>query len=478
MSKPNVIWIMADQLRADMIACNGDPNANTPNIDALAADGINFCNSISGYPLCCPARGTMINGLYPHKGSLGHEYAMPYHQKTLAHVFKGEGYHTAWVGKWHLDGWRDGKHRAAFHIVPPERRGGFDYWMGYENNNSQYDCYVHGGGEDYGEIPPTKLPGYETDCLTDIFLDHLKSIPEDQPFFAVLSVQPPHNPYVAPPRNTHFDPKALKLKPNVPPDVPPYTKFVDYTRDGLANAYGMIENYDENIGRIIDYLKEKGLYENTHIMFFSDHGDTHGSHGQQRKTNPLEESIRVPFIISGRKSSENADHIGVKVPHLLATIDVAPTTLGLCGIPVPQEWEGFDFSCVCRDPNCEGDFPTSVYLQNVIPEHHPHSVEFPWRGVVTADGWKYVCLEGMPWMLFDLNEDPYELRNVVYCGVEKKKRAQMHRILADWIERSGDKFTLPSIDENDDYIEHARDVFGYPIPEDQQNLDEWRKPEG
>lgn len=477
MPNANVIWIMADQLRADMIACNGDPNVLTPNIDALAADGINFSKAISGYPLCCPARATMINGKYAHhKGCLGHEYQMEPNQETLAHVFKAQGYHTAWVGKWHLDGWREGTYRAAFHVVPRERRGGFDYWMGYENNNSQYDCYVHGGGEGYGEIPPTKLPGYETDCLTDIFLDHLETIPEDKPFFAVLSVQPPHNPYVAPERNTHYDPASLVLKPNVPPDVEPYKNFVNYTRDGLANAYAMIENYDENIGRIIAYLKEKGLYENTHIMFFSDHGDTHGSHGQQRKTNPLEESIRVPFIVSGKKCSDDPRNVGVKVNHLLNTVDIPMTTLGLCGIECPEEWEGFDYSEVCRNPEWKGDFPNAAYLQNIIPEHHPHSVEFPWRGVVTADGWKYVCLEGMPWMLFNLNEDPYELRNLAFCGVERHERAQAHRVLEEWIKKTGDRFPLPQIDPNDDYIEHARDVFGYPIPEEELPLEEYCPP--
>ena len=477
MSKPNIIWLMADQLRADMIGCNGDENVRTPNIDALACEGINFTRSVSGYPLCCPARGAMLTGLYPHKGSLGHEYRLDPSLKTLANVFGENGYHTAYIGKWHLDGWREKFNRAAFHIVPRERRGGFDYWMGYENNNSQYDCYVHGGGEGCGEIPPTKLEGYETDCLTDIFLDHLKTIPDNKPFFAVLSVQPPHNPYVAPERNRNYPPESIKLCPNVPPDIPPYTEYVAYTRENLSNAYAMIENYDENIGRVVSYLKERGIYDNTYIMFFSDHGDTHGSHGIERKTNPLEESIRVPFIIGGRKCSEK---VGVKLPHLLASIDIGPTSLGLCGIEPPAEWEGFDYSPICRNPESDIDCPTSAYLQNIIPEHHARSVELPWRGVVTADGWKYVTFENIPWMLYNLNDDPYEFRNLAHSGLEKKKRAELGRLLDEWIERTGDRFSTAKMDKKGNLTENSRDVFGYPMTEEEQMEcleSEWKEPE-
>ncbi len=452
---------MADQLRADMIGCNGDPNVLTPHIDALAAEGFNFCRALSTNPLCCPARGSMLTSIYPNKCTLGHEYRMPTDQTTIAKVLNEQGYHTAWIGKWHLDGWHEKVSRAAFKVVPPERRGGFSYWMGYENNNSQYDCYVHGGGEGYGETPPTLLDGYETDRLTDIFIDHISTIPEDKPFFAVLSVQPPHNPYVAPERNRRLKPEDLKLRPNMLPEIPPYLDFVNYNRKNLANAYSMIENYDENIGRIVDFLKERGLYDNTVIMFFSDHGDTHGSHGQQRKTNPLEESIRVPFIVGGKRIADDPAFIGAKSELLLSSVDVAPTSLGLLGITPPREWEGCDYSVACKRNTTDFSYPTSAYIQNIIPEHHPHSVELPWRGVVTTDGWKYVCLEGMPWMLYNLNEDPYELRNMAFCGVAKEQRARLSLILSDWIRRTGDTFRLPEIDSKNDLVENARDVFGY-----------------
>ena len=140
MAKTNLIWIMADQLRADMVGCNGDPNVHTPNIDALAAGGANFTRALSTNPLCCPARASMITGLYPQNcGVYGHEYRLDSSKETIADVLNRYGYHTAYIGKWHLDGWHEKVSRAAFHVVPPERRARFKYWMGYENNNSRHN---------------------------------------------------------------------------------------------------------------------------------------------------------------------------------------------------------------------------------------------------------------------------------------------------------------------------------------------------
>lgn len=207
-TQPNVIWVLTDQQRAMMLSCNGDPNVHTPNIDALADMGVNFTRAVSGYPLCCPFRGSMLTSRYPHECVPGHEYQMPPEMPTIADVFNENGYHTAYFGKWHLDGFHEREGRAALHTVPPERRGHFQQWVGYENNNSQYDCWVHGG---QGETAfCRRLPGYETDCLTDLLLEHLEErAAAKTPFFAVLSVQPPHDPYLAPPEYmARFNPQT------------------------------------------------------------------------------------------------------------------------------------------------------------------------------------------------------------------------------------------------------------------------------
>lgn len=193
--QPNVIWIFGDQHRAHALGCNGDPNLHTPHLDRLSAEGINFTRALMGTPLCCPCRGSLLTGLYPHQCVPGHEYALPESQPTLAHAFAKNGYHTAYFGKWHLDGFHERQGRAALHTVAQPRRGGFDIWLGYENNNSPWDCWVH-GHDGTGEQQHYRLDGFETDVLTDLLLDHLSDRAQepDRPFFAALSVQPPHNP--------------------------------------------------------------------------------------------------------------------------------------------------------------------------------------------------------------------------------------------------------------------------------------------
>ena len=443
-SRPNVIWIFGDQHRAQALACVGDPNVSTPNLDRLAAEGMHFAAALSGFPLCCPFRGSLIASRYPHLCVPGHEYPLPPGTPTLVQPLKAAGYHTGYFGKWHLDGWHERDGRAAMHIVPPERRCGFDVWVGYENNNSQWDSWVHGG--EGASAFHYRLPGYETDCLTDLFIGYLKDRGKEaaegraRPFFAVLSVQPPHDPYLAPaPYMARHNGARLELRPN----VPPVAGIQDQARRDLAGAYAQIENLDFNVGRIRDALQQSGLAQNTFILFFSDHGDMHGSHGQFRKTSPWEESIRIPFIVSGGPSVYSCKRGRDRAP--VNTVDIAPTTLGLVGLAKPDWMQGTDYSSHFLPGAPARNDPDSAFIQSVVPTGHGNSVDRPWRGIVARDGWKYVCLEGQPWLLFNLAEDPYELANHAFNTRFKGLRKSLHDRLAAWIEKTGDKFELPKL---------------------------------
>src|SRR5260221_9788844 len=125
-SRPNVIWVFGDQHRGQALSCMGDPNVNTPEIDRLAADGFQSTAAVAGSPLCCAFRGSLLTGQYPHRCVPGHEMPLPPDSKTIAHAFHDAGYRTAYFGKWHVDGFHESAGRAAMHIIPPERRGGFD----------------------------------------------------------------------------------------------------------------------------------------------------------------------------------------------------------------------------------------------------------------------------------------------------------------------------------------------------------------
>jgi arylsulfatase A-like enzyme len=438
--KSNLIWIFGDQHRAQALGCMGDENISTPNIDALAADGVVFDRAVAGCPLCCPYRGSLLSGRYPHRAVPGHQMRLPPELLTIAQPFRAAGYHTAWFGKWHLDGFQEKDGRAVFHTIPKNRRGGFDTWLGYENNNAQYDTWLHGHA-DAREVEHYRLEGYETDALTDLVLGHIEQRAQTgAPFFAALSAQPPHNPYVAPPEwMGRHAPGRVALREN----VPPIAAVVERAQRELAGYYAMIENLDWNVGRIVSALRARGIYDDTHIIFFSDHGDMHGSHGQFLKTSPWEEAVRVPFIVGGGRRYEMK--AGTRSDAPLNHVDVGPTSLGLCDIEVPDWMPGTDYSHHRLRKMPTGSEPDSAYLQLVVPTGHGDSIDRPWRGIVTRDGWKYVALEGQPWLLHNLNEDPYELANWAFNTRYRSERRRLHERLAQWVDETGDVFALPEL---------------------------------
>ncbi len=442
--KPNVIWLFGDQHRAQALSCNGDPNARTPNMDVMAHTGVNFTGAVSSFPLCCPFRGSLVASRYAHHCVPGNEFALPMEQPIITAPLKAAGYQTAYFGKWHLDGFKERGGRAAMHIVPPERRRGFDVWAAYENNNSQWDSWVHGGtGKNAFHY---RLPGYETDELSNLLIRYITERGEEakrgetKPFFAVLSVQPPHDPFVAPAEFMgRYNGELLKMRPNVPLDA----GVQQTARRDLAGYYAMIENWDWNIGRIRSALDKAGLGFNTHLMLFSDHGDMQGSHGEYRKRLPYEESMRVPFIIGGEQPMAYGDRRTGRIPAVANTVDIAPTTLGLCGIQKPAWMEGYDYSHYrIRKEGAAGE-PDSAFLQVVDSKGGNQNLNKPYRGVVTKDGWKYVCFENISWLMFNLNQDPYELVNLAHNSRYRTERKRLNTRLRQWIADTGDKFPLP-----------------------------------
>jgi arylsulfatase A-like enzyme len=439
---PNIIWFFGDQHRGQALSCMGDPNVSTPHFDSLGLEGLHFPQAVAANPWCCPFRGTLFTGLHSHQAVFRTPQQLDPAIPTVTDSLNAAGYRTHYVGKWHLDGPREPSHQ---HVVPRERRGRFASWIGYENNNNQYDCYVHGHDENGRETELRRLGGYETDRLTDLFLERLEKevarrrAGDDAPFFAALSVQPPHGPNLAPPQDmARHRPADVQLRPN----VPPIARIEEAARRYLAGYYAQIENLDHNLGRILAALDDLGLADNTAVLAFSDHGDMHHSHGYREKSMPWEEAIRIPFFIrAGRR------HRKGRVSSLLSTIDIAPTTLGLCGIPKPAQMTGFDFSPLLSGPKggqLPGE-PESAFLQHTVRKLHSHTFDRAWRGVVTRDGWKYVCLEGQPLCMHDLNEDPYELNNMVFRQAHLAQRQRLHAMLAQWISSTGDSFALPEL---------------------------------
>jgi arylsulfatase A-like enzyme len=236
------------------------------------------------------------------------------------------------------------------------------------------------------------------------------------------------------------NPAQVQLRPN----VPPIERIRATAQRELAGYYAQIENLDWNLGRIYETLDDLDLTNDTYIVFFSDHGDMHGSHGQFRKTSPWAESIRIPFFISRGYTSYG--HARGEVPDVPVNhVDIAPTSLGLLGLDVPEWMEGTDYSGLFQGGSGDEEYPDSALIQLVVPTGHGNSIDRPWRAVVTTDGWKYCCLQGQPWLMFDLNEDPYELANLAHNTRYRAQRKRLQDRLAAWISDTGDSFELPEI---------------------------------
>lgn len=441
-TKPNVLWIFGDQHRGQALGIAGDSNVSTPNIDNLAREGVYFRQAVSNNPWCTPFRGSLMTGQYSHRCVWKTPQRLDPNHRTIADMLDSVGYRCHYIGKWHLGGSNED------HYIPKEERGRFHSWLGYENINNPYYCTVHGHDDDGSELEARRLDGYETDALTDLLINRLERESDrmkgdcTDPFFAVLSVQPPHNPYVAPSKFTdRHSPAEIKLRPN----VPPVERLRIEAQTDLAGYYGQIENLDWNLGRIRSALSRLGLADDTIIMFFSDHGDMHLSHGMREKSSPWEESIRIPCIIGGQKPF--GERRAGPVDSLFSATDILPTTLGLCGVEKPSNLPGFDFSRYrwnSQEVPLDGE-PESVYLQHLVRKMHPGSIDRPWRGVVTRDGWKYACMPGAPLCMYNLNEDPYETHNMVFQRRYLKERTWLHGLLAEWITSTGDDFELPEL---------------------------------
>lgn len=206
------------------------------------------------------------------------------------------------------------------------------------------------------------------------------------------------------------------------------------------------------MGQIVEALDRTGLADNTYLVFLSDHGDMHGSHGQFRKTTPYEEAVRVPLIIStghgclygtSQEILYGTNGAGI-CDALVNHVDIAPTTLGLCHIDVPDWMQGFDYSDYVRG-GVPANEPESVFLQCNMPTMHHNSIGKAWRGIVTKDGWKYVALEKQEWLLFNLRDDPYEQMNMAHIVDYMPVTHGLNEELKAWIDKAGDDFPLPEI---------------------------------
>lgn len=214
--KPNVLYLLTDEWRAQAFGYAGDLNAHTPTLDGLSRQSANFTNMISGLPLCCPSRASFLTGQYPLRhGVIINDVELKPNEVTLGEAFKQAGYRTGYIGKWHVYGSPDGHYGRPAATIPADHHFGFDYWKASEcDHNYNHERYYEGSD-------PTAhfWPGYSPDAETDDACNFIEAAAKQpEPFLLVLSMTPPHFPYGTAPeayRNLYAG-KDIALRPNVP----------------------------------------------------------------------------------------------------------------------------------------------------------------------------------------------------------------------------------------------------------------------
>jgi arylsulfatase A-like enzyme len=440
-TSPNVLWVITDQWRGQATGYAGDVNAVTPNLDRLASEALRFDRAFSSHPLCVPFRGALLTGQRGiRNGVTGHASSLSTRTRTVAHAMRDLGYLTAWFGKWHL-----GDHIAprgmvsevssrwiATRVISKERRGGFQHWEAFEGGNIMRDPWIHTDRDNR----PQRRPGYQPDVVFDACATFAEAhADDDEAWFAVCSVEPPHDPYDTAPYEyaSRYDPDSITLRPNVPL-VDPVNLVA---RSQLAGYYAHIEATDAAFGRLLQRVEAAGSSRPTAVFFMSDHGDMLGSHGQYKKTKPYEESVRIPLIIRWPE----ARSAGRTTNALICEIDIVPTLLGLLERPEAlAHMDGISFARHFDDSETPG--PEYVLLSHIDGLGHSDAMTVPWRAVRTHDALFGVTENEECW-LFDLLEDPYETRNLAKLGSGAALRERMLTILQKALSDAGDPFRIP-----------------------------------
>jgi len=500
---PNVLWIMADQLRFDYLSCYGHPHLHTPHIDALAARGVRFSNAYVQSPVCGPSRMSAYTGRYVRShGSTWNGMPLRVGEPTLGDHLRAAGARAVLVGKTHMTADLEGM--AWLGIDPKSQIGAARSECGFEpferddglhpdsarQNWSAYDDYLvaHGFASDNpwhdfansgldadGQrlsawlLKNSRLPANvpeehsETAYMTDRAIEFMRQAQADgRPWMCHLSYIKPHWPYIVPaPYHDMYDETHI-----VPPvrdraefgtDHPLLRAYLDarvcksFSRDEVREtvipAYmGLIKQLDDNLGRLFAWMQAEGLADTTIIAFTSDHGDYMGDHWMGDKDFYHEMAVKVPLIIADPRPQADSTR-GQVSDALVEMIDLAPTFMSALGAGAkPHIIEGRDLTPILHGT---GGFSRRY----VISEHDYHWSEMaqalgqPQENAHTKmifDGrWKYIRCEGFRPVMFDLAADPNELHDIGASDLPEhhQVRARMEAALLQWASRHHTRIT-------------------------------------
>lgn len=450
--QPNVLLILTDEQSLWTVSRYGGHLPETPNIDFIGRHGATFNNFFVTSAVCTPSRGCFMTGRFPHaNGAYKNDLPINPGEFTLGHMFENAGYETGYVGKWHLDGRND---PSWPDWIPDSRSFGFrDHkWMynqghwkriverpaGWPDNKStavfsslfdanrieqdasQRKTWVSEQRDGRPDLSySTAAPGeYFTEWLVDKAIEFIER-PRENPFFYILSIPDPHMPYtVAEPYASKFPQKDIQLPPtfhqkNLPSwaekERQNYLSFEGVTsvddprreaifRERKSQYVGMVKCIDDNIGRILQTLRERNLLDDTLLIFTSDHGDFMGEHGMYYKNQMYEPAHHVPMVMCW------PGHIspGTRINQCVANVDLLPTLAGLLGLKTAGREQGRDASALLHGDASRWESVAFIHKDN-----------FSQSGVFT-EHWELGLDRDGDSVLFDRKNDPWQVHNLYH----------------------------------------------------------------
>jgi N-acetylglucosamine-6-sulfatase len=422
--RPNVLFILCDDLRPDALGCFGSKHVKTPHVDRLAAEGVLFKNAFCTTSLCSPSRASILSGLYAHAHGVTNNFTeYPDAMESFPKKLQEAGYHTGYIGKYHMGEEND------------EPRPGFDWFVTHKGQGKYFDTEFNLNG-----AKREVVKGYYTTVVTDMALDFVKRDHAGKPWCLFLGHKAPHSFYTPEPKYEktfadvrvpypatafRLDDKPAWMKDRLHtwhgiygPLFEWRKKFPDDRPEAVKDFENMVHGYwgtvlsvDDSVGRLRAWLEEAGQLDNTVIVFMGDNGLLEGEHGMVDKRTAHEPSIRIPIIARFPKLAAGAKVVSEQV----LTVDMAPSLLELCGAGPISKPHGRSWVKLAQS----GDpaWRKSWFY------HYNYEKQFPYTPNVRAvrtDRWKYIRYphgdgkaDRHMAELYDLQNDPGETRNLI-----------------------------------------------------------------
>lgn len=460
--RPHILLLMTDQQRGDALHCCGNDAILTPNLDSLANDGYRFSRAFSACPSSTPARAGLLTGMSPwHHGMLGYGKVAEHYRYEMPQMLRDNGYLTIGIGKMH---WSPQNALHGFHMTlldesgrveSPYFRSDYRKWFMTQAPGMNPDS-TGIGWNDHGartyQLPERLHP---TVWTADMAVSTIENYSGDAPLFLKVSFARPHSPYDPPERIFHkYDsismPQAAHgdWSDKIGGDITDPVKYHeaafgqfgdDYVANSRRHYYASVTFVDEQIGRIVRALKQKGLYENTLILFTSDHGDMIGDHNMWRKTYAYQGSASIPMIIKLPENFNACDPKGTVIDKLVELRDVLPTFLDACGDSVPQEMDGRSMLALIRDRNAD-------WRKWLDMEHATCYADHNYWVAITDGHVKYIWfVRSGEEQLFDIDTDPGETKNLTSEAGYGDRLEEMRGLMKQHLSERGEEWVKDGI---------------------------------